>query len=248
MRDDVRILVRVSLSITHIQSAALISRLGHAVEQQFAGTYNVNLDEQNQAYAIAAIFGATSFLEATVNELFSDAASQPNNTRFQGIPANQVTQLARYVNSRHDWETFKQGKNRAYRTAGTFGNEILNKLQFATVSLGQPELTETDPEFTDARLLIDVRNKLTHFEPETVAVHDSEGPVTLQQISQRLAGKFAENPFAVAGGHTMFPNLYLSHGASQWSVLRAFAIADKFFDHVHLPRPYDHVRNNCATQ
>lgn len=248
MRDDVRISVRVSLSITHIQSAALMSRLGYAAEQQFTGAYNANLDDQNQAYAIAAIFGATSFLEATVNELFSDAADQPNNARFQGISANLVTQLARYVNSRNEWETFKQAKNRAYRAAGTFGNEILNKLQFAAISLGQPELTETDPEFTSARLLIDTRNKLTHFEPETVAVHDSEGPVTLQQISQQLTGKFAESPFAIAGGHTMFPNLYLSHGASQWSVLQALAIADKFFDHVHLPRPYDHVRNNCATQ
>jgi hypothetical protein len=96
-------------------------------------------------------------------------------------------------------------------------------------------------------LLIDARNKLTHYEPETVAVHDSEGPVTAQDLAQRLNGHFAVNPFAETGGHTWFPSLFLSHGLIDWSVATAFAFADSFFDEVGRPKPYDHVRADCTT-
>lgn len=246
--DSVQILLRTYFSIIHIQSAARMARLAWAVEQQFAGEYNQELNSQDKAFSTAAVYGATSFLEASINELFHDAAEQPNLERLQGFNTNVVNDLARYVNNRTVWNAYKSAKNAAYRTAGTYGNEILNKFQFAAVCCGLPELAETDTRFTQTRLLIDVRNKLTHYEPETVAVHDSEGPVTLQDISQRLNGSFPINPFSSAGNHNVFPSLYLSHGAAEWAVHTAFGFADWFSDHVNLPKQYGSVRAGCVTR
>lgn len=225
-----------------------MARLAWKTESAYAGTYDQELNDQDRAYSTAAIFSATSFLEATVNELFNDAAEQPRSERFHGISQQLVMDLARYVNNRTVWNQFKSTKNAAYRNTGTYGNEILNKFQFACVSLGQPELIETTNSFIMTRLLIDTRNKITHYEPETVPVHDSEGPVTAQQITQRLNGLFPANPFSVAGNHNLFPALQLGHGISEWAVLVAMQFADDFFDHVNLKKAHEHVRPLTGTR
>jgi hypothetical protein len=103
---------------------------------------------QDIAYSVAAFSNSTSFLESTVNELFKDAHDQPKDQRFAGISGSRVSDLARYVNNRSAWNGFKNAKNAAYKLAGTYGNEILIKFQFAARSLGFAEMNESEPEFS----------------------------------------------------------------------------------------------------
>ncbi len=246
--DSARILLREYFSITHLLTAARMARLGYEVEKLFKDAYNEELSLQDKAYALSAFYSATSFLEATINELFHDAAEQSSHARFSEFTDNQKLDLARYVTNRSDWNSFKTSKSQAYRRAGTYGNEILMKFQFACHCLGISELPETSDIFQKTRLLIDSRNKMTHFEPESVAVHDSEGPVTISDLMQRLNGLFEENPFSRAGNHILFPSLHLGHGGAEWSVKTALEFGNTFFGQIGMPIPYEHVLISCETR
>ena len=64
----------LNYSVNHIQSAALFSRLSSNIEKKIDGKDSSELSDEHWAYVTGAIFFAVSFLEATINELFSDTA------------------------------------------------------------------------------------------------------------------------------------------------------------------------------
>lgn len=246
MMDSLQVSQREYFSISHILSAARMARLAEDIECQFDGKYDEEMDNQCKSYATAAIYGAASFLEATINEIFHDAYAQPL-VRFADLTNEQRNRLARYATPyNRAWKRFKRQRHDAYDRAGTHGNEILTKYHFLSDSLEIGDFQESDARFISARKLIHLRNKLTHYEPETVISLSSSGSPPAQLIVAALSEEFSENPFARAGNHMTFPNLLLSAGAAKWAVQKAIGFADGHFTHTGLSVPYEHIRSKIT--
>ena len=63
---------RTYFSIKHIMSAALFSRLSYDIENNPLDRNSSESRSKHDAYVIGAVFAATGFLEATINELIAD--------------------------------------------------------------------------------------------------------------------------------------------------------------------------------
>jgi hypothetical protein len=73
-----RIRTRMYYSQQHIQSAALFTRQSYQIEGDYNGTPLNGLIVEHRSYVTGAIFAAVSFLESTINELFSDTIDHPD--------------------------------------------------------------------------------------------------------------------------------------------------------------------------
>src|SRR2546428_9608618 len=69
---------RTHFSIFHVQSAALLARLGGAMERQYDGKFSDELYAEHVAYVAGSILATVSFLDATVNEVFADCVEYPD--------------------------------------------------------------------------------------------------------------------------------------------------------------------------
>jgi hypothetical protein len=83
----VTIKMRTYYSDHHIWAAAHFARLAAKLEREFSGAHVGDLFREHRSYVTASIFGAASFLEATINELFADAADNRRELSEQLGPA-----------------------------------------------------------------------------------------------------------------------------------------------------------------
>jgi hypothetical protein len=105
--------MRTYFSIHHIRAAAHFARLSKRAESTYSGNFDDELFNEHRAYVTGSIILAVSFLEATINELFSDA---PEGT------SEQIKQL--------DNDTVKLLAN-VWELSKTESFSILDKYQLA---------------------------------------------------------------------------------------------------------------------
>jgi hypothetical protein len=155
-KDSVSVTKREYLSISHIQSAALLARLVAKIES----TYIERSEEfffQHRTYVIAAIFFSVSFLEATINELFADIAD--NGEKATQLDPNTKILMA---------NMWKLDIPRTARFS------ILEKFQIALTLASKEMFEKGKSPYQDAALLITLRNSLVHYEPEWAVTTFSE--------------------------------------------------------------------------
>ena len=71
--------LRPNCSIRHIRSAAKLAKRGAEIERLYLnepGAFTADIRAEYEAYAVGCIFLVVAFLEATINELFADAAER----------------------------------------------------------------------------------------------------------------------------------------------------------------------------
>lgn len=224
IKESVSIAVRTYFSINHILSAAHFSRLSAKLEKSYTGKPSEDLHFENMAYVTGCIFAAVSSLEAMINELFTDIADHPDS--HLSIVGKRTGALMATM-----W-------NLGVPRTATY--PILRKYQIALI-LADKEVLESDKQpYQDVDLLIELRNALIHYEPETVLAYSDEGKVDIQKFEKKLKGKFSTNPLAL--GHAFFPSKCLGHGCAKWAVNSTIEFADEFFRRMGIPSPHDHVR------
>lgn len=109
--------------------------------------------------------------------------------------------------------------------------QILQKYQVGLALIGKPEFAEGEEPFQSARLLVDLRNWLVHYEPtwEPMAVHEDGGEYPPHKLVRRLRGKFPLNPLSQP--HVPFwPYKCLGSGCALWAAESATAFMDGFFE------------------
>jgi len=220
---------RFYFSIQHIQSAALFARQSAAVETDWNKTGDTNqLYSSLVAYAIGAVFNATAFLEALINELLADSVEN-HEGHVKGLDAETLALLA---------EMWKLGIPRRA------GYPTLMKFQVALSLARKPSFDLGLSPFQAANTLVQLRNDLIHYEPAWVVETDTSAPETVStpQLVRNLEGKFAPSPMPLSSFLKV-----LGHGCAQWSVRSSLAFADDFFTRMGLPAPYEHVRDTLAT-
>jgi hypothetical protein len=155
--------LKVNLAVQHMLAAASFSRLVGKLEREYTGQPFGEFWEGILHNAVACVFTAIASLEAYANEVFSDRA-----TIFSAFSPELLDNL---------WETYEQ-------------KPILEKFEFALLLLRKQKLDRGVSQFQDVKVLIDLRNALTHFKPEWENEADEH-----KKISDKLTGKFNGGPF-----------------------------------------------------
>lgn len=203
-------LSRRYLSITHLTAASLFASQcktleSNAEQHAFCGEQVT----QQQAYVVSSVILSAAFLEATINELFSDCADG-HATR-----SLEVRDLMGRL--------WKQGVPK------TASYSILEKYDIALELANRTGFIRGDQPYQDAKLLVQLRNQLVHFEPESVAGSFNPSEVLdLHVFEKRFRGKFEVNPLTGAL-NPFYPDKLLGAGCAIWSVKTAIAFADAFF-------------------
>jgi hypothetical protein len=197
---------RVNLAVRHLLAAAHFSRQVGALERENSGQQFGAFWEIIFYNATACIFATVASLEAYANELFSD-----RNTLFPEYSSELMDNL---------WGTYEQ-------------KPILEKFEFALLLLRKPKIDRGAQPYQDIKVLIDLRNALTHFKPEWISEADEHA-----KISAKLEPKIQGSPF-LATSELLFPRRWAGHSCTSWATNSAIAFAKDFERLAGLPAKYD---------
>ena len=217
----------------HLQSAALFARLSAKFEKAYVGKELwEELYAEHKAYVTGAILTAVAFLEATINELFSDAAEKRHNLIKE---LNGETRLL--IANMWEIDHFKQAR-------------ILEKFQVALKLAQKQPFVEGESPYQGVSDLIQFRNTLVHYKPDWLTVETINEPkpknqTNLEKLKERLRNKFLSSPLK---GDDFFPNKYLSHGCAEWAVTSSLEFGDDFFSRMALPPRWNDIRGRLNTK
>ncbi len=235
--EESEIRFRDCFSVRYIQSAALLCRLGYAIEKEYDRTGEISPESvlYHEVFILNSILSSVAFLESTINELYSDAT---DNASLSVDEMNRVL----FQKIRERW-TNEKNFDRA---------PVLTKYQKILSCADRPPFGETDPAFFNVKNLIEIRNFLMHYRREWVVLaksrrlhddHETRGV----QFEETLKHAFKENPFAHKN-RPFFPDKCLGHGCAEWAVINSLIVTDEFFSRLDLPAPYDGVKKELLTR
>lgn len=224
---------RTYLSIQHIESAALFTRLAYRIEQSYDGKYNKDLISEHRAYVIGAIFCSTSFLEASINEFFCDINDEQTvNNLFKNLNQRTIQIIS------HHWE---KGIPRTAKYS------IIDKYQIALELLNKNKFEKGNNPYQAVKSLSLLRNALIHYEPEWITHPISNPKIISHKFEESLKGKFKNNPL-VSDVNPFYPDKVLSHGCAEWGVKSSIEFVDKFFKKTGLKPRFNHTCSSLYTQ
>ena len=210
-------------SMYHIQAAASFAKLLRQMEEQYKDTRSNTgllpheLDVVYKGYATGAIFSAVSFLEASINELFVEATDEDVSNEYHRLckfPSEIVSCMANL------WRLDIP------RTASF---PILNKYQVALTVARRELFDKGRAPYQNVTLVVQLRNRLIHFEPEYLPLHLPGAAGTGHSFEDRLIGKFALNPWSKNFIANFFPEKCLGYGCAKWATESVIDFANEFF-------------------
>lgn len=219
IRTGPEVAVRHYHSTIHIESAAHLARLCAAVEKNPEN----HQEGEHRAFATGAILTAVAFLEATINEVLSDAVEDGS---LYGLKREQTTAIA------NEWRRVR-AKGRVPMT---------DKFKLVLRAVGHSGLSSGKTYF-NMTLLVELRDKLVHFNPEWTPLTSVHPP----PLEAKLMRKFAANQLADPGT-LFFPDRCLGHGCAQWAVRSALEFTDAFFSKLGVPPRYELIRVRLRTE
>lgn len=233
IHDEIRIFERTYLSIAHVSAAVHFARLSTNHE---ADETRIFLDQsrfsenwlfENNAYVIASILSMAAFLEAVINELFSNALDN------QGEKIVRLDEKTRQSLA-DTWIRVKSD-----RRIGT-----LEKYQCALEATRKNKFNDGTSPFQDVRCVIDLRNALVHYVPETRESPADENSelAFFTKLEKRLKGKFNPSPLYRNSNEPFFPSRCLSAGCAKWVIMSGLTFTDAFFSRIDITATYDHIR------
>jgi hypothetical protein len=220
----ISISMRQYLSISHLSAACLFAEQCKELEQ--LPQPDERARRKHDACAVSSVILSAAFLEATINEVFSDCAGKHSTDMVQSLPARDL-----------------MGRLWMRGIPRTAAYSILEKYEIALELNGRSAMNEGANPYQDAKLLVELRNALIHFEPETIVSHPVQEGVKLHKFEKRLKGKFGENKLTGAG-NPFYPDKLLGAGCANWAVVCSVAFADHFFASMGMKPAYVHVRSD----
>jgi hypothetical protein len=224
---------RYYFSGVHLGAAALFARHSYLLEETKRTQTQEQVINDHRAYVLGAVLHSAAFLEAVVNEFFSDAGDSTDSAAVRSLLDSERQLLA---------EMWEQGVPR------TAQYPIIKKFEIVLSLLRRSAFDKSTNPYSDARVLTELRNALIHYEPEWVpgGTHRAQDQKSAHKFEKALRGRFDLNPFS-GSGSTFYPSRMLGHGCAQWAVNTALGFADCFFQLIGTPPPYEHHRARFAT-
>lgn len=234
MKESFQISTRTYFSIQHIQSAANFTRLAAKIEKEYDSSNEHDLYYEHQSYVTGAIFTSVAFLEATINEIFTDCS--------KGVDDGNIKELNKDLKG-------LLGDMWKLEVPRTAYFSILDKYQIALTLTQKENFNKGIVPYQDIDTLIKIRNALIHYEPESTIIHSEVDPNAVKEhkFEKRLRGKFSLNPLT-GEKNSFFPAKCLSHGCSKWAVESSLQFADEFFEKLNIEPTYDHVRDKLVLE
>lgn len=229
--EAVSVKVRTYFSIQHIQSAALFARCCARNEEAWPSTYNHEIGTDLRAYGTGAVFAATAFLEALINELFEDTVTNPHSNVNQLEAHSRVLMAAMW----------KLGVPRSA------SYPVPKKYQIALTLADKQPFEEGRRPYQDVLILVRLRNHLAHYEPAWITEIAGKPPEVVQEpsLAAILRGRFELNT-ALASAPP--DDQYLSHRCAAWAVRSSTAFAEEFCTRMGIEVPFAHVRPRLVTE
>jgi hypothetical protein len=221
----------------HIKSAALFARQCYQIEDTYkkTGISSAQIISDHRSYITGAICAAVSFLEATVNELFIDTAEYPESQVTKNMDPSTKRLLA---------EMWKLEIPRTARYS------VLDKFQIALTLARKPFDTNT-VLYQDIKILITIRNELTHFELVWERGEDfalATDKKILQGLQRNKPSKFALNPLLSGPSIPFFPDKCLSYGCTEWAVKNCINFITLFASRIGANLLFDENGPDLKTQ
>jgi len=213
------IAIRPYFSTYWLFAARCLSGLAGEIEASHEG--RSRFDAKHRSYVLASVQASASFLEAMVNELYQDAADGhgvAGDGYLAPLPENTRAQMAEV------WAGTDEGRRL----------DTLTKYQLLLTLAERERLDRGAQPFQDAALLVDLRNRLVHFRPESISADD-------KHRMERLRGKFADSRLMTGAGNPWWPDHCLGHGLSEWARTSAKAFADEVVDELGITPNYRRV-------
>jgi hypothetical protein len=212
----VRAALRTHLSKNHLAGVRLFRDRAKAIEEKNSHSeVDGATREEHRAYVVGAIMLAVGFLEATINEAYTDA-SEGHLAQLQGASEETIESWARL------WEL--GSIDRA---------SVLEKFQIALIVGRFKPFDKGVEPYQSASLLVKLRNELVHFRPAWASGTDEHGRSA--ELERKLQRRFSPNPF-VAEGNPFFPDKCLSHGAAAWAESASTDFVRDFFPRAGVTR------------
>lgn len=212
--DSLQVHERAYLSNTHITAAAVFARQAAAVESQYAPDRWAEAHALDQTYAIGAVLSSVAFLEATINEMFADAADDIPFEHLKGLDGGIIEGMKAL------WQLDIP------RTA-TF--PIIRKYEAALAVARRSPLPRGVEPRQSVEALIKLRNALIHHEPVMGATTATpETPSSPHKLEAALRGRFKESAYFTSAGNAFYPSKCLGHGCAAWAVESSVRFVEEF--------------------
>lgn len=201
--------VRAYLSLHHLWAAEHFANMTEETEAALVSG-STPFDPEHRSYAFGAILESTAFLEAVINEQLQDAADG-HGGKLPGAAAG--------------WAALWEESDEGYMP-------LLAKYQLALVAAGKEPLDRGAEPFQSVRLLIELRNLITHFRPQSVRAGEA------MKIEKKIGTRFATTRAPIGDGNPWFPDRCLGAGCAQWAVRVAKEFADAFHERLGVRGAY----------
>ncbi|MET3457112.1 hypothetical protein [Pseudomonas kilonensis] len=226
IKPSISISSRHYLSISHLSAAALFSQRAMALEPVLTlgePASNEGLRE-HQACVVTSIMLSVAFLEAVINELWADCSEAFDFSRHKDLQNAEVM-------------------GALWKRSPLKRSTMLEKFELALELNMKPALSRDASPYQDVKLLVELRNALVHYEPETIFnfSNDSENTEVEHRFEKRLRGKFEINRLT-GPGNPFYPDKVLGAGCARWAITSAVAFTDDFFGKLGVPSMYGDVR------
>jgi len=165
----------------------------------------------------SSLLQSVAYMEATANELFEDANDPNFPASAQPLAESALSAMAAW------WRATDNGRR----------SDILLNYQMLLVFNGRALLKEGEQPYQQAKLLVELRNALVHFRPESVSLGVE---VRLEKKLKRL---FPPNPL---WGSLWWPHGCLGSGCALWGFVTADGLVKRVLGDIgiplrHLPHP-----------
>lgn len=193
----------------HLLAARQFASNARVLEHRGAGRVAQAGLDRHRAYVSAAILASVAFLEASINELYSDLQELEPSDGAQ--PLSRL--LARLPEV---WPAAER-------------SPILHRYQLALALADAERFDQSKPPYAEAESLVQLRDALLHQQPE----HD-DGRARRRRLERRLSQRFPPNALARPGS-AWFPHLCLGAGCADWAVQTAESFSDAFCQRMSIP-------------
>ena len=215
MKERITIFSMHYLSNSFIESAKILSEKCLEIEKDKGIKRKEELIKLHQAYFYGVIFNCVTFLEAYINEFFSDIYN--GNFRDRDLDDNSLIQIR---------ELWKHGIPR------TSSYKIVEKYQIALILSNKIQFDKSKNPYQDIEILIKLRNSLIHYEPEYIPSNFKNPDVKIHKFENYLKGKIEINPFATSIDD-FYPIKIISHSTCEWAINSVSKFIDDFNDKLY---------------
>ncbi len=220
---SVNISSRHYLSISHLSAAILFSQKATKLETTLTlgdPLSDDGLCEYN-ACVVTSIMLSVAFLEAAINELWADCGEDYCAEQIKSISHRKIMAAL--------W-------NKSPLKRST----MLEKFELALELNEKPSIPKDTGPYQDVKLLIELRNALVHYEPETMYDFGYNKNDTEHKFEKKLRGKFDLNRLT-GPGNSFYPDKVLGAGCARWAVASAIAFADCFFNNLGISSMHSNI-------